>query len=344
MTYDSPVLELKERKERLFSGAKFQSALFYNGDSTKGGSNAFRYFSGCDIDGSYLVLRKNKGALLTNEMNYPLARKLSKYPVKLLGKDVVQQIRKAAGRGKVGFAANEFTCARYSALKGKTRLRFVNLGEKAMSVRGRKSAFEMAKIRAAAKVTRKILDKLDPWECKTEEELHSHLKMLALESRGEISFEPIVSTGKNTRFPHYHAGKAKLGDMVLVDFGVKLNGYCADLTRCYFRKGGMRAEKTYEKCHEIFDEILNSLPSCEKGSDVSALGRKLMKENGLPDLAHAIGHGIGMEVHEYPHLGRNSEDLLVASALAIEPAAYFSNYGARYEDMVADVRGKWIRV
>jgi len=344
MACDTPVPELRERRKRLFSGAMFQSALFYNGDSTKGGSNAFRYFSGCDIDGSYLVLQNKGGALLTNEMNYPLAKKLSKYPVKLLGRNAVQQIKKAAGRGKVGFAANEFTCARYSALKRKTHLHFINLGEKAMAVRGKKSSFEMVKIKAAATLTRKMLDGLDPWECKTEEELHAHLKMLALERGAEISFEPIVSTGKNTRFPHYSAGEVKLTDNVLVDFGVKLNGYCGDLTRCYFRKGGSKEERTYEKCHGIFDEILYSLQDCKMGSDVSSLGRKLMKENGLPDLAHAIGHGIGMEVHEYPHLGRKSKDLLNGAALAIEPAAYFSNYGVRYEDMVANAKGKWARI
>ncbi|MFA4983074.1 MAG: M24 family metallopeptidase [Candidatus Micrarchaeia archaeon] len=344
MACDASAAELEDRRKRLFSGAEFQSALFYNGDSTKGGSNAFRYFSGCDIDGSYLVLRKNGGALLTNVMNYPLAKKLSGYPVKLLGEDAVRQIRDAAGSGKVGFAANEFTCARYSALKRKTQLRFVNLGERAMAVRGRKSSFEIMKIRQAAFITRKILDGLDPWECKTEEELHCRLKMLALENGAETSFEPIVSAGKNTRFPHYRAGKAKLADNVLVDFGVKLNGYCGDLTRCYFKKSGMNEEKTYEKCHGIFDEILYSLQDCERGSDVSELGRKLMKERGLPDLAHAIGHGIGMEVHEYPHLGRKSGDSLEASALAIEPAAYLSNYGVRYEDMVANFRGKWQRI
>lgn len=343
MAYDASRLEIDDRRKRFFTGAEFQSALFYNGDPTKGGSPSFRYFSGCDIDGSYLVLKRNRGTVLTNPMNLEFAKKTSVYPVVCTTgrKNAAKMLRAITGKGKVGFAANEFTYARYSAFRAKTHLKLVDAGEQAMAVRGKKSENEIKIIRRAAFATRKMLDGLDPWECKTEEELHNRLKVLALESGADASFEPIVSSGKNTRFPHYRAGKAKLEDSVLVDFGVKLDGYCADMTRCYFRKKGRKDEKAYEKCRDVFFEIVDGLCGCETGGDVGKMGEAILKKHGLPPLSHAIGHGIGMEVHEYPHLGKMSNEGIDGAVLAIEPAAYFSSFGVRYEEMVAKAGKGW---
>jgi|GEM_PF-604022 len=346
MAYSISRAEINGRRRRLFDGAKFQSALFYNGDPTKGGSPSFRYFSGCDVDGSYLVLGKNGGKLLTNGMNFELAKKSSVYPVVRIkdSRSAAKMLRKLCGKGKMGFAANEFTHARYGALRRKAHLELVDAEKEAMAARGRKSAMEIALLRKAALATRKILGGLDPWECRTEDELHRRLKVLALEAGGEASFEPIVSSGSNTRFPHYRAGRARLGNMVLVDFGVKLDGYCADLTRCYFRGGGGEEEKAYRKCRSVFEEMLDGLSECETGGDVGKLGAELMAKHGLPPLSHAIGHGIGIEVHEYPHLGKKSNELVKGAALALEPAAYFPSFGVRYEDVAVNVGGKWKRI
>ena len=129
---------------------------------------------------------------------------------------------------------------------------------------------------------------------------------------------------------------------MLVDFGVKKDGYCSDFTRCYFRgKGAAKERAAYDKCRRVYGEMVKALPDCKTGKDVALLGERLMKKHGLPRLPHSIGHGVGMEVHEYPHLGVKSRDTLEGAALAIEPAAYFSRFGVRYEGMVARFGGKW---
>ncbi len=333
--------ELAERRKRLFSGAKFSSALFFNGDPTRGSSALFRYFSGCNVDGCYLVLKRKSGVLLTYEMNYSAAKAASSYPVKLLGKEPGNALKAACGRGKVGFCAYEMPVARHDALKKKAALRLVDASEKMEWARGRKSARDVAAIAASAKITRRILDGIDPWECRTEAELATKLKIAALEAGGEVAYEPIVAAGKNSRHPHHDPGSSKLGDFVLVDFGVKYDGYCSDFTRCYFRKKGTREEGEYEKCKAIFKEIVQKLPECERGRDVAALSEKLLRKHGLPKLIHSIGHGIGLEVHEYPHLGKKSSDSLEGAVLAIEPAAYNKSYGVRFEDTVANTKKGW---
>ncbi len=340
--------EISERRKRLFSGAKFSTALFYNGDASHASSPSFVYFSGCNVDGCYLVQKKNGGTLLTHEMNYAMAKNVSRYPVKLLGKDAVAVLKKAVGTGTVGFAAGEMPAARFLALRKKLKAKFMDAGEKISEARSFKSAGELAKLSASAKTARKLLDALDPWQCKTENELARLLKIVALEASAEISFEPIVASGKNSRFPHHQPTDAKLGDFVLVDFGVKKDGYCSDFTRCYFRnrKVAEKEREAYNKCRRIFGELLDALKAgkCKTGKDLALLSDSLVKKHGLPTMIHAIGHGIGLEVHEAPHLGARSKDSLEGAVLAIEPAAYFTSFGVRYEEMVANVRGRWRRI
>ncbi|MFA6214912.1 MAG: Xaa-Pro peptidase family protein [Candidatus Micrarchaeia archaeon] len=337
--------ETKDRRLRLFSGARFSSAIFCNGDYGGGQGASFAYFSGCNVDGSYLVLKRKGGVLLAHEMNFQQAREESGYPVMLMGrKNAAQLLKMAAGRGKVGFAPGEMSAARYLALRKRVGLRLADAGEKVEEVRGRKSGEEMRKLSAAAKVTRKILNTLNPWQFSTEAKLAAHLKIAALQAGGEIAFDPVVATGKNSRLPHHRYTKKKLENFVLVDFGVKMDGYCADMTRCYFRGKCKEERGAYAKCRKIHGEILKALPKCKTGKDVALLSEKLLKKYGLPPLIHSIGHGIGMDVHEYPHLGSASKDRLERAALAIEPAAYFSRFGVRYEGMVQNRKGKWTEI
>jgi Xaa-Pro aminopeptidase len=346
--------EIHGRRRRLFSGAPFSSAIFHS----SGECASFSYFSGCRTDGCYLVLKKNSGLLLAHEMNLAEARASCSYPVKAFGKNPFADLRKACGRGtfgrkapggagakgawKVGFMASEMSAARFLALKKRAKIRMVDAGEIVSRVRGRKSRGEMKKIAAAASIAKKILGRLRPWKFGTEEQLALHLRMEALRHGCELAFEPIVATGKGSAQPHHKAGSAKLGDAVLVDFGVKNDGYCSDFTRCYFRRKGMPEQAAYEKCRKVYREILESLPACKSGKDVELLSGKLLKKQGLPKLIHAIGHGVGIEVHDCPHLGEKSRDSLEASVLALEPAAYFpGKFGVRYEGMVARIKGKW---
>jgi len=333
--------ELAERRKRLFSGADFSSAVFYNEDASRV-SPSFCYFSGCDADGAYLVLKKGGGVVICHRMNYRMARETSRYHVKMSGKDgAAPLLRRACGRGRAGVAATEMSAKIHGALKGKVKLKLADADERILSVRSEKSASELVLIAEAAKIARRILDGLDPWECETEEELSAKLKIAALKAGAEVSFEPIVATGRNSSFPHHHATKKRLGDAVLVDFGVEYQGYCSDFTRCYFRKKRMKEEETYGKCVAVFEGILEGLDGCKTGKDVAVLAEKLVKKEGLPKMIHSIGHGVGLEVHEFPRLWGRSKDSLEGAVLAIEPAAYFSNYGVRFEDMAVNTKKGW---
>ncbi|MCX8175323.1 MAG: M24 family metallopeptidase [Candidatus Micrarchaeota archaeon] len=331
--------ELFLRRERLFCSRKFSSAVIYSEGSTCAN---FSYFAGFWLDGCCLVLKKNRGVVLASRMNERQARMLSRYPVLAYGKSPAMQIRKLCGNGPVAYSGYEMSARRFFALKKKAGLRLLDAGEEMLSIRAEKSAAEIRKIGACARLAREILEGLEPWKFKTERQLAAELQILALKSGAEASFPPIVASDGNSAHPHHQPGSKRLGRMVLVDFGVRLDGYCSDITRCYFKGEGGRERQEYEKCAEAFGKIAGGLEKCQRGKDAAKLARRVLRECGLPSLIHSAGHGIGLEVHEKPNIGRKSQDRLPpGTVLAIEPAAYFKKFGVRFEDMVVRTEDGW---
>ena len=156
------------------------------------------------------------------------------------------------------------------------------------------------------------------------------------------SFSTIVAFGKNSSVPHHETGndKLKFGDIVLIDFGCKVNGYCSDCTRTFLygddnKHGNFKTAYTHVlKAHMLVKE---RLVSGDSGKIADGYAREYFKENGLEKcFTHALGHGIGINVHEKPVLSPRSEDVLLNNMVfSDEPGVYFEGkFGIRIEDTV----------
>ncbi|MBF0707342.1 aminopeptidase P family protein [Alkalihalobacillus hwajinpoensis] len=156
----------------------------------------------------------------------------------------------------------------------------------------------------------------------------------------EMSFSTMVLFGEKAGQPHGNPGDRKLkrGDLVLFDLGVVLDGYCSDITRTVAYK------EVNEKQKEIYDVVLNaqletlniSQPGTRLG-DLDKTARQIIADAGYGDqFPHRIGHGIGIEVHEYPSMSENNDSLLVEGmTYTIEPGIYVPEVGGvRIEDDV----------
>ncbi len=156
----------------------------------------------------------------------------------------------------------------------------------------------------------------------------------------EMSFSTMVLFGEKAGQPHGNPGDRKLkrGDLVLFDLGVVLDGYCSDITRTVAYK------EVNEKQKEIYDVVLNaqletlniSQPGTRLG-DLDKTARRIIADAGYGDqFPHRIGHGIGIEVHEYPSMSENNDSLLVEGmTYTIEPGIYVPEVGGvRIEDDV----------
>ncbi len=167
---------------------------------------------------------------------------------------------------------------------------------------------------------------------------------------GGTSFDTIVAFGENSSVPHHETGVRKLsfGDVVLIDFGCKYGGYCSDCTRTFlFGDDGKHEDfKTaYSHVLEAHMLVKERLTNRMNGKEADAIARDCLKKYSIDKyFTHALGHGIGINVHEFPRLSPKTEDKLSnGMVFSDEPGVYFEGqYGIRIEDTVMLDKGRVI--
>ncbi len=174
-------------------------------------------------------------------------------------------------------------------------------------------------------------------------------RMRSLGASG-TSFETIVAFGANGSVPHHETGvtKLKFGDAVLIDFGCKADGYCSDCTRTFlFGDDGRHGEfkKAYAevlKAHELAKEKI--VPGMT-GREADEIARGSLRKAGLAEyFTHSLGHGIGLQIHEYPTLSPRGEEILQnGMVFSDEPGVYLAGeFGIRIEDSCCLKDGKTV--
>jgi Xaa-Pro aminopeptidase len=158
------------------------------------------------------------------------------------------------------------------------------------------------------------------------------------------AFDTIVASGPNSALPHYRAGDRLLtaGDLVVLDFGGVLDGYCSDLTRTVaIGPPSPEARRIYAA---VFDAQQAAIAAVRPGVDASSIdaaARDVLQQHGLAEaFGHGTGHGLGLNIHEEPRVGRARADLPSVAlepgmVFTIEPGAYIPGFGGvRIEDDV----------
>ena len=184
-----------------------------------------------------------------------------------------------------------------------------------------------------------ILERLRPGA--TEREIGLDLEMRMRNGGAEsVSFDPIVGSGALSAHIHHTPSARPLapGDLVLLDFGCRMDGYCSDLTRTVV------LGRATEEQRELYDVVLRAqragIEAVGPGVDgraVDAAGRGVIEAAGYgAHFGHGLGHGVGLEVHEAPSLARTSEDTMApGDVVTVEPGVYVRDKGGiRIEDCV----------
>jgi len=206
-----------------------------------------------------------------------------------------------------------------------------------------KDADELALIRRAVNLGAGLLDvaidTIRPGA--TEVEVAAQLEYEARKRGAEgMSFETIVAAGERSALPHGRATPTAIPErgFVVLDFGVILAGYCSDMTRTV-RVGKMSEadEKLYNSVRQAQQAATEAVRAGIATGDVDAAARKVLTHAGFGKyFSHSTGHGVGLEIHEAPRLGRGqTESLRPGMVVTIEPGAYIPGRGGvRIEDMV----------
>ena len=158
------------------------------------------------------------------------------------------------------------------------------------------------------------------------------------------AFDTIVASGPHSAMPHYRAGTRALapGDLVVLDFGGVLDGYCCDLTRTVaIGPPSREARRVYEAVRDAQAAAVAAVKPGVDASAVDAAARDLLRDRGLGEaFGHGTGHGLGLDVHEEPRIGKPRADippvtLAPGMVFTIEPGAYLPGFGGvRIEDDV----------
>ena len=254
-------------------------------------------------------------------------------------------------RLRVGFPAGSVTVAQKEALVAAagSRVRWVSDGSLVEKLRAVKDAGELAKMSEAArlisKVFRRTLGSIKPGI--TELELAAKIEYGIKHLGGEgSSFETIVASGPRSAWAHARPTSKPLRkrELVVLDQGAILCGYCSDMTRTVFvGRATPRVRGLYEAVLDAQQAAKAVIRPGITAGDVDRAARQVLKRSNLARyFTHSTGHGLGLEVHEMPRIGRGDRTILQEGmVLTVEPGVYLEGLGGiRIEDdVVVTARG-----
>ncbi len=251
-----------------------------------------------------------------------------------------------AGVSRIGFDPAHLSVAEHRRLRDALPdATWVETPDVVATLRSVKSEDEVARIERAIRVAETALERLletFDWHAgHTELEITARLELELRRAGSEgLPFEVIVASGPRTSLPHAGPGARapREGDLLLVDFGATVEGYCSDLTRTFvIGEASEWQRELHGRVLEAQESALSAISDGAAARDVDAATRARLAEHDLDRyFGHSTGHGIGLEVHEEPRLSSRSDDVLGAgNVVTVEPGVYVPGRGGvRVEDDV----------
>ncbi len=242
--------------------------------------------------------------------------------------------------GPIAFEAEHLSVAQHTKLGGGGAT-LVPANQSIERLRAVKDPDELEAVRRSARLLNEAFELLghERVSGRTEAALAWWMERTIRELGAEaVSFSPIVASGPNAALPHHHPGDRviEVGDVLLVDAGAVVDGYCSDCTRTFaVGEVAPALRRAYEVCLEAQLRSLDAVVAGAAAQAVDAVARGIIREHGY-DVMHGLGHGVGLAIHEEPRLAETSADqLAVSNVVTVEPGVYLAGHGGvRIEDMV----------
>lgn len=304
-----------------------------------------RSLTGVDCDNAYLLVRPGGDAVFYTDFRYTSAVRRTA-PWLATG-----DIAKLSGKKPFGFRGGakrggcEFSIphSRFLSLKKAfPGVKFHDIGPDISALRSVKTPGEIEALRAAEalndEIWREARSRFRPGM--SEIEMARIVKHLMIERGEGEAFETIVCVGRNAAECHHVPDGTKWNgkEPVLVDMGVKLGGYCSDMTRNIVPE---KPSRLYKKVYSLVLEAnMRAIAAVKPGMTSGALdavARRFLAKNGFGKaFGHSLGHGVGLEIHEAPAAAKKRKTVLEPGmAVTIEPGVYLEgNLGVRIEDLV----------
>jgi Xaa-Pro aminopeptidase len=249
------------------------------------------------------------------------------------------------GTVRLGFEQEHVSVGEHSRLRERldSRAELVGLSGVVEELRAVKEEQEIERIAEAAELADAALRRVigEGLAGRTERDVAIALE-LDMRRRGaaRASFDTIVAAGPHGALPHARPRDVEIrpGDLVVIDWGAELEGYCSDCTRTFsVGEPSAEARRVYDLVHEAQLAGLHAVRAGAGGREVDGVARAVIEGGGHGQhFGHGLGHGVGIDVHEAPRLSqRSTDDLRSGHVVTVEPGVYLpGRFGVRIEDLV----------
>lgn len=256
---------------------------------------------------------------------------------------------------RLGFEGDDLKVNELQKLKEQLiNIELVSLEKLIIKIRGIKDEKEIKKIKMACQIADQCLEEIVKTikVGTTEKEIAFKIEFWLKEKNHDLSFYPIVAVDKNSAIPHYDTRngrdeKVKKNSIILIDFGAKFQDYHSDMTRMIFvGKPTNEMISIYKTLLNAQEKTMEQLKIDNNPVSVDQYCRKLITDSRLPTYSHSTGHGVGLQIHEFPKISFTSIDVLLPNqAVTIEPGVYIEDkWGMRIEDTVLIRENKEVEV
>ncbi len=312
--------------------------------------NNVRYLTGFTGDDSLLLVTGSEDLMLSDpRYEIQLGQECPGLPLYIrkpseLTMAVVCQQLKARQPKNLVVETGSMTVDQFDQIAGEVgQDRIVKGKVRVEALREIKDADEIETIRRAIQVAERVFTsiKAQLTSSQTESDVANELERLVRQLGGSgCSFSPIVAVGPRAALPHARAGKSQIGsdNFVLIDWGATVDGYRSDLTRVLLTsKIPPKFLQVYETVLAAQQAAISAIAPGVMVSEVDRIARSVIEAAGMGEqFNHGLGHGIGLDIHEAPRLGKNHDrPLLPGMVVTVEPGIYFPGWGGvRIEDDV----------
>lgn len=336
----------RERRQAALRAAIAKQDL--DGVVVVGGAN-IRYLTGFSGSSGQLLVTRDR-TLLVTDFRYAVqgpAEVGTAAELRIERSNLWEGLRaalKGAAVARVGIDKTRVTLADQDELRQAAGTELVPVSGLVEHLRVTKDVGEVAAIKAAATLAGEALGATVGFirPGRTELEIAALLES-ELRRRGSEwhPFQSIVASGPRSALPHARSTERALaaGDLLVMDFGAQLTGYCSDITRTFVvgAPATDRQREAYEVVRQAQARARSGLRAGLTGREGDSLARDVVNRAVMGEaFGHSLGHGLGLEVHEAPRLAQTSEAVLPAGAVVtVEPGVYFEGWGGvRIEDDV----------
>ena len=257
---------------------------------------------------------------------------------------LINEVIESQGLKKIGFEDAVMSFADHKFYNEKLNAELVAAQDVVVPLRSVKDAGQVEIMIKAQRIAEKALDEafgyLKPGMTETEVAARLVYDMMRFGAT-KTSFDPIVASGPNGSMPHAVPSDRVIqpGEFVTMDFGCIYGGYCSDMTRTVV-VGGQPTDEMRKVYNTVLEAQLAGIATAKAGvtgKEIDGAARKVITDAGYGEyFGHSFGHGLGIEVHEFPNASSmNDKPMPVGAVISAEPGIYIpGKFGVRIEDVV----------